>query len=220
MVKQRVRAGCVGGERTRRFVRPVLFCAVAAVLLVNAACDEEGPPHPGQSRLLDEICATKDACTTRSPNAQQTTGPTADSVGFRIRGGEGSVTLRIPAQPLHGTDNTWHLEVLVAGHGRFTTSEDRTDSALHPIPTTYDWVKLPDHVEWGDTPRGDAGEGLDGGILSGAPSSTTPVTIAPFTFTVSLSDGSSNVDIADVRLSSSYTALGGCAVAHSAVGRR
>jgi hypothetical protein len=79
------------------------------VLVVIAALLACATPTP--ERLLDEACRDKQCATTGS--ARETTGLTADSIGFELGPGPGSVT--IPGGRLQFASG--QLELLVKGSG-------------------------------------------------------------------------------------------------------
>jgi hypothetical protein len=68
---------------------------------------------PSPERLLDNACLDGACPTTGS--ARQTTGLTADSIGFELGPGPGSVTIAVPSGSSFTTDQ---LDLLVRGSGQ------------------------------------------------------------------------------------------------------
>ncbi len=121
----------------------LLFSALA----VAGACSSNVESRP---RLLDESCGGGE-CTT-SGAARQTTGLTADSLGYEL--GPGPAKLTIPLQSFSDPNHdAFDAEVLLEGHGTITgrllqgdncgTSPcDVVDEHTTVVPRQYDWVRV------------------------------------------------------------------------------
>ena len=132
-----------------------------------------GSPTP-QVRSLDSMCQG-DACTTMG-STRKTSGPTADSIGYRL--GPGLGTLDIPVD-----SGIAGLSVLVRGSGHFhATLSDCTGCPRlsYAVGADYAWVDLIAH-DAGSAQSYDAG-------LSSYPG-----------IELSVDDDGSHVDLADVR---------------------
>lgn len=82
-------------------------------IFIAAACSAN---VDSRARLLDEECQ-KATCATEG-NAEEVTGITADSIGFRLGPGVGKVTIPLSTFTRFGSDS-FSVEVLVAGAGAF-----------------------------------------------------------------------------------------------------
>jgi hypothetical protein len=100
--------------------------------------------EPDDPRLLDRACNEIDACPTTG-SAQRTTGITADSIGYRLGPGDGSVTITLA--PVTGA-GSFVFELLLAGEGQVQVWST----------AFYDVLTLSDEYEWhsiaGGTPYG------------------------------------------------------------------
>jgi hypothetical protein len=129
----------------RLFDRARVAALLAAVSLIGACI---GPldfgATPSASRLLDESCG-EGACTTTG-NARATSGPTADSVGFRLARGGASVTIPLASVSRAG-DTEFTIEVLASGAGALRARglsgccEGGSDVVVG-IPASYEWVSV------------------------------------------------------------------------------
>jgi hypothetical protein len=118
-----------------------LWLVLAAVCFGACSDDVES-----QARLLDEACEGVPCQTTGS--ARQTTGITEDSVGFKLGPSPGTVTIPLPDFSEAG-DDSFDVEVLVAGRGSYTGSLRQpcssagcnpvVDSTTASIPREYEW---------------------------------------------------------------------------------
>lgn len=161
---------------TRRW-RRLLLALLGAALVVGGCLSSSGGGGTQRSvRALDSFCGDAAACRTTGA-AERTTGPTADSVGYRL--GPGPATLDIPLD-----DTTTGLEVLARGRGALHVTlagcSDCPDVA-HEVGADYAWTDLTDvHVT------------EDGGWFGDAGPPSNPVV------ELSVRDDRSHVDIADV----------------------
>lgn len=118
--------------------------------------------------MLDRAC--KAAQCTTTGHAEETEGLTADSMGFRISGGAGSVL--IPLQTVDGPGIA--LDLLVAGHGSMTVTSELAKSRSFELNDEYRWVRV----------SADSDAGVDYGSVN---------------LEVSVSDASSDLELADLR---------------------
>ncbi|MBE7484574.1 MAG: hypothetical protein HS104_31985 [Polyangiaceae bacterium] len=119
-------------ERRRRGI-------VVLALLGCSACFDFTDPAPGDPRLLDRVCSLPEDCTT-SGSAERTTGITADSVGFRLGPGGGSVTITLVSTSGSGARE---LEVLASGAGTLrVTSAALGVSEVFDLRADYDWYRV------------------------------------------------------------------------------
>jgi hypothetical protein len=95
-------------SRQRRF-----RLALLVALLTGAAC---GSDVESRARLLDDEC--KRAVCPVQGNAEEVTGITADSVGFRLGPGVGKVTIPLSTFTTAG-DDSFSVELLIAGEGGY-----------------------------------------------------------------------------------------------------
>src|SRR5207244_3948731 len=110
-------------------------CIATAILCFTSACFElDFGGHPGPSRRLDEVCSTKEGCTTAG-DAQRTRGPTDDTVGFILRAG-GSVRIV-------GTVN----QVLVRGTGHFSAVCAQCGDHSSATPSDDTWIDVIEHAD-------------------------------------------------------------------------
>jgi hypothetical protein len=89
------------------------LCGILLAMCVAAACSED---VDSRARLLDEECE-RATCATEG-NAEQVTGITADSIGFRLGPGIGKLTIPLGTFSRAGTDS-FSTELLLAGIGSY-----------------------------------------------------------------------------------------------------
>lgn len=106
---------------------------------VCSACFDFGDPAPEDPRLLDRACESSDDCKT-SGKARKTTGITADSLGFELGPGGGSVTIPLRAE---GGGDQVSVEVLVAGTGQVeVSSSELSASESFTLGDDHEWFPL------------------------------------------------------------------------------
>jgi hypothetical protein len=120
---------------------------LVSALAVAGACTSNVESRP---RLLDESCGGGECAT--SGAALQTTGLTADSIGYKL--GAGPARLTIPLQSFSDLNHdAFNAEVLVEGHGTITGRLlqgdcdgigpcDVVDEHTLVLPRQYDWVRV------------------------------------------------------------------------------
>jgi len=101
------------------------------VLVLIAALLACATPTP--ERLLDQTCREGRCKTTGS--ARETSGLTADSIGYELGPGPGSVTITVPG---HNASTSADLEVLVKGSGSLVVSTGCT-TCSHSIELHDGW---------------------------------------------------------------------------------
>lgn len=163
---------------TRAYRRPVMLALVVA-LVWSAGCTMDLGSKP-DVRALDSMCQGNACVTTGS--ARRTTGITADSVGYQLGPGAGS--LRIPVDGQAGG-----LSVLVRGKGNFYLSLVGCSSCSpesREATSDYRWVDLYS-VEDG---------GIDGYDAAPYVGAEPP---PQYTIELSVEGDGSHIDIADLK---------------------
>lgn len=108
-------------------------------VVVCSACFDFQDAGPGDPRLLDRACSGSDRCTT-SGKARRTTGITADSVGFELGPGGGSVVIPLLAD---SSSDEVSVEVLVAGSGKVdVSSSELSASDSFTLSDDYEWFQV------------------------------------------------------------------------------
>ncbi|MBI5536084.1 MAG: hypothetical protein HY898_25410 [Deltaproteobacteria bacterium] len=116
--------------------------------------------QPDDPRLLDRACPSPKECMTTG-SAQQTTGITADTNGYKF--GPGAGTLRIPMQEAPtASRGPGYVDALVAGRGQFymafVAPGAEPNAPRVAIPGEYTWMRLnrvtvPEGVSGGQHPE-------------------------------------------------------------------
>ena len=178
--------------------------AIAALFLAPFACGDS-TDHPGDARVLDVACAQASNCPVSATGAKRVSGLTADSTGFKLGPGEGTVTINVPALKLPGSDDTWTYEILARGTGSFDVpscftppiyeetgpeagSSDTGTCITTASPTsTFDWIPV-------------GGEGHVGTAYAGRTTIPTPLSFH-------VKNGAT-LEIVDIRIVSSIAPTG------------
>ena len=117
-------------------------------LVVLAALLACGTPSP--ERLLDDACLDQQCAT--SGSARETSGLTADSIGFELGPGPGSVNIMVPALP--GSLGTG-VELLLRGSGSVSVTIEKPDCAPDCSSGAFELTK-----QWRWVPVGSAASSL------------------------------------------------------------
>lgn len=114
----------------------------ALTLAGLSACFDYHDPGPEDPRLLDRACGVAEGCPVTG-SAKGTSGLTADSLGFVLGPGAGSV--RVPFELQSGSGSVT-LDVLLAGTGRLrVTSSSLGISREFELSDDYAWHSAEGH---------------------------------------------------------------------------
>jgi hypothetical protein len=164
--------------RRRSYRGSVAFAGLCAFVACTNNVDSK-------ARLIDDACANS-ACTL-SGSARQTSGITADSIGFKVGPGAGKITIPIP--PYASSNNYMNVEVLVSGHGQFTGRLMRQScgdgGACAPTPVDTATIYVGRDYGWASVGTYSVGSGSSG--------------FAGLSAEIEVTDSSANVDLLDVR---------------------